>query len=190
MDQKELKALRRPFLKELFRQNKFNLFMTVLAAVLTAVAGLVVSWLIKEVADLIAGESRFKFWMLLIIACAAFGLFALAWVIDRIHLTKFRAKAMQQYRAYVFERLMEKGIQAFSGENSSLYLSALSNDVNTIETDFLAKLQNTVVITVSFVGALGLMIFYSPLLTLIAIGFSLLPIFVSVLFRSPNNLSI
>jgi len=181
MDKKELKALRRPFLKELFRKNKFNLFMTVLAAVLTAVAGLVVSWLIKEVADLIAGESQFGFRTLLIVACASFGLFALAWVIDRIYLTRFRAKAMQQYRAYVFDRLMEKGIQAFSGENSSLYLSALSNDVNTIENDFLAKLQNTVVIAVSFVGALGLMIFYSPLLTLIAIGFSLLPIFVSVL---------
>ena len=180
MDQKELKALRRPFVKELFRKNKFNLFMTVLAAVLTAVAELVVSWLIKEVADLIAGESQFGFRTLLIVACASFGLFALAWVIDRIYLTKFRAKAMQQYRAYVFDRLMEKGIQAFSGENSSLYLSALSNDVNTIENDFLARLQNTVVIAVSFVGAFGLMIFYSPLLTLIAIGFSLLPIIVSV----------
>ncbi len=180
MDQKELKALRRPFVKELFRKNKFNLFMTVLAAVLTAVAGLVVSWLIKEVADLIAGESQFGFRTLLIVACASFGLFALAWVIDRIYLTRFRAKAMQQYRAYVFDRLMEKGIQAFSGENSSLYLSALSNDVNTIENDFLARLQNTVVIAVSFVGAFGLMIFYSPLLTLIAIGFSLLPIIVSV----------
>ncbi len=180
MDQKELKALRRPFVKELFRKNKFNLFMTVLAAVLTAVAELVVSWLIKEVADLIAGESQFGFRTLLIVACASFGLFALAWVIDRIYLTRFRAKAMQQYRAYVFDRLMEKGIQAFSGENSSLYLSALSNDVNTIENDFLARLQNTVVIAVSFVGAFGLMIFYSPLLTLIAIGFSLLPIIVSV----------
>ena len=181
MNRAEIKALRRPFLKELFRKNKLNLFMTVLAAVLGSVAELVVSWLIKEIADLIAGESRYAYWTLLIVACAAFGLFALGWVIDRVHLTKFRAKAMQQYRAYVFDRLMEKGIQAFSGENSSLYLSALSNDVNTIETEFLSKLQRVVGIAISFVGALGLMIFFSPLLTLIAIGFSLLPILVSVL---------
>ena len=181
MTKAELKALRRPFLKELFRKNKFNFVLTILAAVLGSVAELVVSWLIKEVADLIAGESRFGFLTLLIIAFGSFGLFALAWVIDRVYLTRFRSKAMQQYRAFVFDRLMEKGIQAFSGENSSLYLSALSNDVNTIETEFLAKLQNTVGIALSFVGALGLMIFFSPLLTLIAIGFSLLPIFVSVL---------
>ena len=34
MSKKEIQALRRPFLKELFRDNKFNLAMTVIAALL------------------------------------------------------------------------------------------------------------------------------------------------------------
>ena len=34
MTKKEIKALRRPFIKELFRNNKFNLAMTVIAACL------------------------------------------------------------------------------------------------------------------------------------------------------------
>ena len=41
-------------------------------------------------------------------------------------------------------------------------------------------LQNTIQVGITFVGALGMMLWYSPLLTLIAIGFSLLPIIVSV----------
>ena len=122
MDKKELKALRRPFLKELFRKNKFNLTMTVIAAFLAAAAELVISWLIKEVADLISGDSKYGFGTLLIIAAGGFALFILAWVIDRIFLAEFRAKAMKQYREYAFDRLMEKGIQAFSGENTSLYM--------------------------------------------------------------------
>ena len=180
MTKKEIKALRRPFIRELFRNNKFNLAMTVLAALLVAAAELVISWLIKEVADLISGESPYGFGTLLIITCGAFAMFLLGGVLDRAFLSEFRAKAMRQYREYVFDRLMEKGIQAFSGENSSLYLSALSNDVNTIETDFIGKLQNIVQVGIAFIGALGLMIWCSPLLTLIAIGFSLLPIIVSV----------
>ena len=180
MTKAERKALRRPFLKELFRKNKFNLTMTVIAAFLAAAAELVISWLIKEVADLISGDSKYGFGTLLIIAAGGFALFILAWVIDRFFLAEFRAKAMKQYREYAFDRLMEKGIQAFSSENTSLYISVLSNDVNTIETDFLGKLQDTIQVAVAFVGALGLMIWYSPLLTLIAIGFSLLPILVSV----------
>ena len=180
MDKKELKALRRPFLRELFRKNKFNFAMTIIAALLGAASALVISWLIKEVADLIASNSKYSLGTLLIIAGAGFALMGIAWILDQIFLSAFRAKAMKQYRAYAFERLTEKGIHAFSGENTSLYISALSNDVNTIETDLVGKLQGAIQVGVTFVGALALMLWYSPLLTLIAIGLSLLPIIVSV----------
>ncbi len=180
MNKKELKALRRPFIRELFRNNRFNLTMTVLAALLAAAAELVISWLIKEVADLISGDSAYSFGMLLLIAGGGFVLFALAWVLDRAFLSEFRSKAMKQYREYVFARLTEKGIQAFAGENTSLYISALSNDVNTIEQDFIGKLQGTIQVGIAFVGALGLMLWYSPMLTLVAVGFSLVPVIVSV----------
>lgn len=180
MTNEEIKALRRPFLKELFRNNKFNLTMTVIASLLLAATELVISWLIKEVADLISGECPYSFGTLLIIAGGAFVLFGLGWMLDRAFLSEFRAKAMKQYREYAFDRLMEKGIQAFSGENSSLYISALSNDVNTIETDFVGKLQGTIQVGIAFIGALGMMLWCSPLLTLIAICFSLVPIIVSV----------
>lgn len=181
MNKEEIKAMRRPFIKELFKKNKFNLAMTVFAALLGAAANLVISWIIKEVSDLISGECEYGFGTLLAIAGGAFALLLFGWVIDRVFLSEFRSKAMKQYRAYAFDRLMEKGIQAFSGESSSLYISALSNDLNTIEQEFIGKLQGTIQVGVTFIGALFLMIWYSPLLTLIAIGFSLLPIIVSVL---------
>ena len=180
----EIKALRRPFLRELFHENGFNLAMTLVSAALMAAGQLVISWLIKEIVDLISGISRFAFGTLLIIAGSGLLLMVLAAVIDYTFLSRFRAKAMKQYREYVFSRLLAKGIQAFSGENSSLYLSALSNDVNIIERDFITPLQNVISTAITFVGALGLMLWYSPLLTLISIGFSLLPIIVSIVFGS------
>ena len=180
MTKKEIQALRHPFVKELFRNNKFNLVMTVLAAFLAAVSELVISWTIKGISDLISGDTTIRFGTLLFIAGIGFALMLIAWALDRTFLSRFRARAMQQYRKYVFDRLLEKGIQAFSGENSARYLSALSNDTNTIEQDYVRMLQNTIQVGITFVGALGMMLWYSPLLTLIAIGFSLLPIIVSV----------
>ena len=180
MDKKARRALRRPFVRELFRRNRFSFAMTILSALLAAASELVVSWLIKEIADLISGSCPYGFGTLLLIAAGGFALMFLAWGLDRIFLSEFRAKAMKQYREYAFARLMEKGIQAFSGENSSLYISALSNDANTIETDFVRPLQNTIQVAVAFAGALALMLWCSPLLTLIAVGFSLIPVAVSV----------
>ncbi len=180
MTKQEIKALRRPFVKELFRNNKFNLVMTVVAAFLAAASELVISWTIKGISDLISGDTEISFHTLLLVAIAGFGLMLLAWALDRTFLSAFRARAMQQYRKYAFDRLLDKGIQAFSGENSARYLSALSNDANAIEQDYVRMLQNTIQVGITFVGALGLMLWYSPLLTLIAIGFSLLPIVVSI----------
>ena len=181
MDKKEITALRRPFVKELFRKNMFNLVMTVLAAFLVAASNLVISWTIKAISDLISGDTATSYGTLLLVAGAGFALMLIAWGLDRTFLSAFRAKAMRQYRKYAFDRLLEKGIQAFSGENSARYLSALSNDANTIEQDYVRMLQNTIQVGIAFAGALGLMLWYSPLLTLIAIGFSLLPVLVSVL---------
>ena len=181
MNKKELRALRRPFVKELFRNNKLYLAMTVFAALLGAAGNLVISWLIKEGADLISGDCPYGIGTLLLIAAGSLLLFVIAGVLDYFYLSGFRAKAIRQYRAYVFDRILEKGVQAFAGENTSLYLSALSNDVNTIESSFIVPLQDVIQVVVTFIGALGLMLWYSPLLTLVAIGFSLLPILVSIL---------
>ena len=180
MDKKELAAMRKPFVGELFRNNLFNLIMTVIAAFLAAASQLVISWTLKGISDLISGDEDIGIWTLLLVAGIGFAMMLIAWVLDRTFLSAFRARAMRQYRKYAFDRLLEKGIQAFSGENSARYLSALSNDANTIEQDYVRMLQNTIQVAITFIGALGLMIWYSPLLTLIAIGFSLLPILVSV----------
>ena len=175
------RALRRPFLQALFRNNRWNLAMTVLAALIGALGNLVISWLIKELADLISGSCPYSFGTLLMIAGGGVAMFLLGWALDRSFLPKFQARAIRQYRACVFERLMKKSIQALSGEDSAVYISALTNDVNTIEQDFIGRLQPSLQVGVMFIGALGLMLWYSPLLTLVSIGFSLLPILVSVL---------
>ena len=56
MNKKDIRTRRRPFVKELFRKNKFNLTMTVISGVLASASMLVISWLLKEVSDLISGD--------------------------------------------------------------------------------------------------------------------------------------
>ena len=182
LTKKELKKLRGQFKHTLFHKNHFNLFMTLISSVLGSAVAIVGSWILKEVMDLVAGNSRFDLNTLLTVTVFCVLVLLLCGVIDHYFLAKFRAKAMKQYRSFVFDKILQKGIQAFSKENTSLYISALSNDVNTIEQEYLRPLQTNIEAGLSFVGALALMLWYSPILTLVSIGFSLLPIIVSVIF--------
>ena len=55
-------------------------------------------------------------------------------------------------------------------------MSALSNDANSIEVNYLEKLFDLVMDAILCVGAFLMMLWYSPLLTLIALVLSLLPL--------------
>ena len=76
---------------------------------------------------------------------------------------------------------MEKPLAAFTGENSSLYLSALTNDLSVIEKGCLTNLFSLTNSLLLFVGAFAMMLWYSPLLTLAAALLALLPVTASLL---------
>ena len=94
---------------------------------------------------------------------------------------RFLTRAMAQYRETLFGRLMEKPLAAFTGENSSLYLSALTNDLSVIEKGCLTNLFSLTNSLLLFVGAFAMMLWYSPLLTLAAALLALLPVTASLL---------
>ena len=181
MNKKELRQLRRPFIRQFFRANGFNLAMTMVASLCSAATNLIISLLIKEITDLISGSSRYTLKCLFMVMVIGIVLMLVAMFLDAIFLSRFRARAMKQYREYAFNKLLNKGIQAFSRENSSVYLSALSNDANTIEQDFVSRLQSVLESILIFIGALGMMLWCSPQLTVISILMALLPLVVTLL---------
>ena len=79
------------------------------------------------------------------------------------------------------QKLLGKSISSFRDESTATYLSALSNDATSIETDYLEQQFDLLTKILTFVGALALMLWYSPLLTLIAFAITLLPLAASIL---------
>ncbi len=182
MDKKELKALRRPYLTQFIKHNRFNLAITVFSAVLASAANLGISWVLQKVFDVMDGNTVLTLGQVVLAAVGFLSLLFISGAIDYFFLPKFRARAIKQYKEYVFLELTKKGVQAFASENTATYISALSNDIAAIETNTLNVIQAAVQLGLTFIGALVLMIYNSPLLTLIAIGFSILPIAVSLIF--------
>ena len=170
------------YVKQFYKGN-LTFFVIVLCDILLSVTGaLMVSWLIQQLIDLIGGyETGFTLPGLIIIALSVIGGLVVAYLLECYAKPRFVSRGISQYKEYVFGELTKKNISAFSGENSSTYISSLTNDIQAIEQGYLRSTFTMISNSLVFVGAMVLMIWYSPLLTLIAIGLSLLPLIAAIL---------
>lgn len=173
---------RKEFTAKFYQHNKWNFFLAMTSTVLTAVGTLLVSWLMQQIIDTASGyENRFSILSLTFILLAIVVELLAASILDYYAKPRFIKRAMSQYKEYVFEQMSKKNINAFSGETTSYYISALSNDASSIENNYLSQIFTLFRQILTFAGAFALMLYYSPLLTSVAIMISILPVIASVL---------
>lgn len=178
----ENKANIKPYIRQFYRNNQKYLFFAVLQTIFLTATNLLISWLIQQIVDISTGkDTGFTFSQIVLLCLGAVCIIIFTSGLSYISKPKFISKAIGQYQNYVFSELSKKGITAFSGENTALYTSALSNDINSIENGYLSNIFTILDQLVLFVGALGLMFYYSPLLTAISIMLAILPILAAIL---------
>lgn len=172
------KDLRRQF----YKGNKLAFGVAISVALLMAVLSLSTSWLIQQLMDTISGvEGALG---LKVLALLTVGLICLAVVLGMVEYyskPRFMKKAVQQYKEFAFENLLKKNINTFNGEAAASYISALSNDVTSIELNYLEKQFGLITSLVMFTGAFAMMLWYSPLLTLIVVLLLILPVIASAM---------
>ena len=178
------KRARRAFTREFYRENRRTMALAMLAAVSAALLDLALSRLMQQLVD-VAMDTDSSALARLVPYLAALPLaYALVLALDMLALPRFLRRASLQYKNYAFRRMTQKSISSFSSESSARYISALTNDVTAIETSWLTAIFSAVQMLLSAVGALSLMLWYSPLLTACAIGLVLLPLVISILTGS------
>ena len=172
----------RPYKRQFYKGNVGCFIFALCNTLLTAIGELLVSWLIQQLTDLAGGyETGFTLPQLTIIILVLIGGGIVSNMIAYHSKPKFITRGISQYKEYIFGELTKKNISAFSSENSSTYISALTNDIPSIEQGYLRNTFSMLESLLTFIGAIALMIWYSPLLTLIGIGLFLLPLIASIL---------
>ena len=171
----------RPFTARFFRGNRLNALTALSSSILLAAASLPLSWLLQQITDYVAGSGAQPLSRLVLYTVAGILILVPVHMVYRTVYPRFLARAMAQYKQYLFGEITKKNISTFSRENTSRYLSALTNDAASIETNYLAGFFTMVELVIYLVGAVAMMLWYSPLLTAAALALSLLPILASAL---------
>lgn len=170
---------------QFFYKNIPIFCLAVFAALAAGSLNLILSWIIQQLMDTAAGTSgALSFRTLLLISAGFVLLCAGLSLLNYASQPRFLERAMRQYKDFAFKKLIGKSISSFRDESAAGYLSALTNDAASIETNYLAQMLAMITKAVTFIGALLLMCRYSLLMTAIAAGLTVLPLIASLLTGS------
>ena len=176
------KPLGKQLRSQFFYKNIPIFCLAVFAALAAGSLNLILSWIIQQLMDTAAGASgALSFRTLLLISAGFVLLCAGLSLLNYASQPRFLERAMRQYKDFAFKKLIGKSISSFRDESAAGYLSALTNDAASIETNYLAQMLAMITKAVTFVGALLLMCRYSLLMTAIAAGLTVLPLIASLL---------
>lgn len=175
------KKLRREYTSQFYRGNKILFATALLVTLLTGSLNLAITWIMQQILDAVSGEPGAL--ALPVLGALALGVVLLIVLFKLITYwtePRFMQRAMLQYKNYAFGKLTKKSISAFRQESVSEYLSRFSNDLNTVEMDYLDSQFKIGSYIIEFIGALFLMLYYNPVMTVVAITFCILPILAAV----------
>lgn len=179
------KPLKKQLTAQFYRRNIPLLCIAVFGALVSGSLNLILSWIMQQLIDAASGvPGALPIGTLAKISGAFVLLCVAAFLLDYVSQPRFIERAMRQYKDFAFQKLTEKSILSFRDESTATYLSALTNDANGIEADYLAQQLSLITKTVAFIGALAMMLWYSPLMTAIALGVTILPLVASLLTGS------
>lgn len=180
MKTKQNKKKNREFIHQLYYKNRINFIVAIILTIAMSSLNLMISWLIQQIMDCTANQDMQALVRSAWIAASVVIAYTVANAVYRAVYPRFLQRAMQQYRDYAFSRLTQKSLRSFSKEGTALYVSALTNDCTSIENNYLAATFTLIEFLFCFLGALIMMLYYSPVMLVLAVALSFLPVAVSM----------
>ena len=167
--------------KEYFKNNKGMFALNMVLRLSIGLAEIVLSYSLMRIIDTaIAGDWN-QFYKIILLCGGAIIIDGICFFIMRYTYASFLRKGVMQYRNAVFQRILNRPLSQRKQDLSDAYLSALTNDITTMETGYYEKLFLAVTSMVMCVISMILMLHESWVLTVIAVAFMLIPISVSIM---------
>lgn len=145
--------------KQFMLNNKLNFYITMFAFILLTVMQVVLAFMMQVLIEAV----EFKQMDMIIDGVKMFAVFLVSYgafsLLQRNYRNAYMRRALSQFKDYVFRKMLEKSISQFGNGTSAKFISAFSNDLNSIETNYLSGTLDMIVSVMMFAGAAAAMLF-------------------------------
>ncbi|BCJ94062.1 ABC transporter ATP-binding protein [Anaerocolumna cellulosilytica] len=168
--------------KQFYYKNKLNYFFTILICVLSTALNLSIAFILKLLIDVASGGSMTELKQMTVYSLIYLVILVIIQLLKRKYYNHFIKQAMLQFKNYAFSNLLKKSINSFDNEVTGTYISIFTNDISTIEANYLTATIQITIQVLSFICGIIAMAYLNWFLTLCVLGISLLPILISMVF--------
>ena len=167
--------------KQIYKGNVLNFIFLTFASLFETAAMIILSLMLERLLAIAATDNLQDLYHQGVIFIILGGSFIIVYLLYMYIKPRFRKKVMMQYKNNIYNSLLKKNITDFNKHETSIYISSLTNDVNYIEENYIFSIFDLITQITLFITTIVVMIIYSPILSLVAIGLGLLPLIVALL---------
>lgn len=168
----EAKEYRRIF----YKNNKIMFGLAILVTAIGALIEIYTAVLLEKLLDVSIDGTMEELLELVFFALVFMGVMAACGLAKREFKFRFMKRAVESYRNKAYEDITRKGISDFGKESTSNYISALTNDVTSIENNYLLGQFDILNGVLMAPAAFVLMLWYSWSMTLVVLLLCVLPV--------------
>ncbi len=172
---KEEKFVNNSVKSYIYKGNIFNFIVLTFTSLFQTAALIIISLMLEKIMAIATAKDLEALYEQGVMFIVLLVLSVLMYLLITYLKPKYQKRAITQYKNNIYGFILEKNIADFNKHNTSTYISALTNDINKIEENYLFSAFDLITNVTLFLCTIIIMLIYSPLLTLAAIVLSLLP---------------
>lgn len=166
--------------KQFLKNNRLNFYVTILALLLCTGINISMAFMLEffiEAVEYDSSEILTKGFTVGIVYIIFYTTFSF---LKRNYKNTYMYKALSQFKDYVFEKMLGKSISQFSNGASAKFISAFSNDLISIESNYLGGTLNLILTVMLFVGAAAASLYIQWMLALPILAVSTVCVIISL----------
>lgn len=178
MDKRELSRIecRRQFLAG----NRKNFIISIVALVGFTLSQLLIAFVLKNITEAMEMLDKSRIYKTIIIGVIAAGVALISGILEKVYTNRYVKQGLSQFKQHVFTKIFDKSIGQFGSTSNSTFISAFSNDLNLIETNYLSGLLQIIMQVLLLVGGTAAMGIMSWELMLYVLAMTTLPVIISL----------
>ena len=165
--------------KQFLKNNKVNYIMTIIALILSSAMSIALAFMLQFFVESVEYDSNVILKKGYTVGTAYLIIYGMFSFLQRNFKNTYLRKAMAQFKDYIFENILGKSIAGFGDGSSAKFISAFSNDLTSIETNYLAGTLNLIYTVILFVASTIASLYIQWQLAIPVLAFSIISILIS-----------